>query len=40
VFAQHSHWIAGLYGGLSASERQQLAQLLDKVARNLGQAAP
>jgi len=28
-----------LYGGLSASERQQLAQLLDKVARNLGEAA-
>lgn len=40
VFAQHSHWIAGLYGGLSASERQQLAQLLDKVASNLGQSAP
>lgn len=36
VFAQHSHWIAGLYGGLSASERQQLATLLDKVAANLG----
>lgn len=40
VFAQHSHWIAGLYGGLSASERQQLATLLDKVAANLGRPAP
>ena len=39
AFAQHSRWIAGLYAGLSASERQQLAQLLDKVARNLGEAA-
>ena len=40
VFAQHSHWIAGLYGGLSASERQQLATLLDKVAANLERPAP
>lgn len=40
VFAQHSHWIAGLYGGLSANERQQLATLLDKVAANLGRPAP
>ena len=40
VFAQHSHWIAGLYGGLSASERQQLATLLDKVASNLGRPTP
>ncbi len=38
VFDQHGHWIAGLFGNLSASERQQLAALLDKVAANLGSA--
>lgn len=35
VFDQHGRWIAGLFGNLSAPERQQLATLLDKVASNL-----
>lgn len=38
VFAQHSQWIASLYGNLSLSERTQLASLLAKVAGNLGGA--
>ena len=36
VFEQHGRWIAGLFGNLSTSEREQLAALLDKVAANLG----
>lgn len=40
VFEQHGHWIAGLYGGLSSTERKQLATLLDKVAQRLGGTAP
>lgn len=40
VFDQHGRWIASLYGNLSATERQQLAGLLGKVAGNLGKAAP
>ncbi|MFV0679472.1 MarR family winged helix-turn-helix transcriptional regulator [Ottowia sp.] len=40
VFAQHSRWIASLYGNLSDPERQQLTALLAKVARNLQGAAP
>lgn len=40
VFEQHSHWIAGLYGGLSSTERKQLLGLLDKVAQRLGGDAP
>lgn len=39
VFDQHGRWIAGLFGNLSAPERQQLATLLDKVAANLGTSA-
>lgn len=35
VFAQHGRWIAGLFAELSGAERQQLAGLLDKVARGL-----
>ncbi|HVR53510.1 MAG TPA: MarR family transcriptional regulator [Pseudorhodoferax sp.] len=35
VFAQHGRWIAGLFADLSGAERQQLAGLLDKVARGL-----
>lgn len=35
VLDQHSRWIAGLFGGLSASERGQLAALIDKAARNM-----
>lgn len=35
VFDQHSAWIAGLFGNLSAPERKQLTALLDKVAANL-----
>lgn len=38
VFAQHSQWIGGLFGHLSAIERQQLAALLDKAAAPLGSA--
>lgn len=40
VFEQHSHWIAGLYGDLSSTERKQLLGLLDKVAQRLGGDAP
>lgn len=40
VFEQHGHWIAGLYGGLSSTERKQLATLLDKVAQRLGGSTP
>ncbi|WP_418646776.1 MarR family winged helix-turn-helix transcriptional regulator [Thauera butanivorans] len=36
VFDQHGRWIAGLFGNLSPSEREQLACLLDKVAENIG----
>lgn len=32
VFTQHSRWIAGLFSHLSASERSQLAGLLEKVS--------
>ena len=35
VFEQHGRWIAGLFGSLSAVERQQLGTLLEKVAGNL-----
>ncbi|WP_269792178.1 MarR family transcriptional regulator [Stenotrophomonas sp. Iso1] len=35
VVDQHGHWIAGLFGNLSATERRQLTALLDKVASNL-----
>jgi MarR family transcriptional repressor of emrRAB len=38
VFAQHSQWIAGLFGHLSAAERMQLAALLEKAAAPLGAA--
>lgn len=37
VFASHSTWIAGLFSGLSNSERQQLTLLLNKVATGLQQ---
>lgn len=40
VFEQHGHWIASLFGNLSAVERKQLSTLLDKVAGNLGGNAP
>jgi len=40
VFEQHSHWIASLYGNLSAAERKQLAALLEKVAGNLAEVSP
>lgn len=40
VFEQHGRWIAGLFGNLSASERRQLSNLLDKVAGNLKGRAP
>lgn len=40
VFEQHGHWIAGLYGGLSSTERKQLATLLNKVAQRLGGSTP
>lgn len=40
IFDQHGRWIASLYGNLSATERQQLAGLLGKVAGNLGKTAP
>jgi len=40
VFEQHNHWIASLYGNLSAVERKQLAALLEKVAGNLGKTSP
>lgn len=40
VFEQHGHWIASLYGNLSAAERTQLAALLDKVAGNLPDKTP
>lgn len=36
VFAQHSQWIAGLFGHLSADECQQLTRLLGKAAAPLG----
>lgn len=36
VFAQHSHWIAQLFGDLSPNERKQLNTLLNKVARKVG----
>lgn len=35
VIDQHGRWIAGLFGGLSAAERGQLADLIDKAARNM-----
>ncbi|MBP1131134.1 DNA-binding MarR family transcriptional regulator [Serratia sp. PL17] len=35
VFEQHSRWIAGLFGNLSASEQTQLGLLLEKVAANV-----
>ncbi len=35
VFEQHGCWIASLFGNLSASERNQLGTLLEKVAGNL-----
>lgn len=35
VVEQHGRWIGGLFANLSASERKQLAMLLDKVAGNL-----
>lgn len=35
VFEQHSRWIAGLFGNLTATEHEQLALLLRKVAGNL-----
>lgn len=35
LFEQHGRWIAGLFGGLSAAERTQLARLLDKVAAGM-----
>ena len=40
VFSQHSHWIASLYRGLTAPEREQLAVLLDKVTSNLESTRP
>lgn len=40
VFEQHGHWIASLYGNLTAPERKQLATLLEKVAGNLGVGQP
>ena len=38
LFEQHGLWIAGLFGNLTATERTQLARLLDKVATNTGAA--
>ena len=38
VFEQHGRWIAGLFKGLSVSDRHQLAALLGKVATNLDKA--
>jgi len=35
VVDQHARWIAGLFSGLSAAERRQLVNLMDKVARKL-----
>jgi DNA-binding MarR family transcriptional regulator len=40
MFDQHGRWIAGLFSGLSAAERGQLAALLDKVAAHLEGRAP
>jgi len=40
VFGQHGRWIASLFGNLSASERNQLGTLLEKVAGNLEGRAP
>ncbi|MGB3431630.1 MarR family winged helix-turn-helix transcriptional regulator [Achromobacter sp.] len=40
AFEQHGHWIASLYGNLSATERMQLANLLEKVAVKLRGTAP
>lgn len=34
VIERHSRWIAGLFGGLSKPEREQLAFLLEKAAKN------
>ncbi len=36
LFAEHTQWIGGLFGGLSASERKRLAELLAKVWRATG----
>ncbi|AZV93268.1 MarR family transcriptional regulator [Pseudomonas sp. S 311-6] len=36
VFRQHGQWIAGLFGHLSATERTQLATLLEKVSSKVG----
>ena len=35
VVDQHERWISGLFGGLSAAERRQLADLIDKAARSM-----
>lgn len=35
MVAQHSRWIAGLFGTLTSAEREQLNTLLHKVAANL-----
>lgn len=35
VVDQHSRWIAGLFGGLTTSERELLTKLLDKARRGL-----
>lgn len=38
VFDSHSRWIASLFGSLSATEREQLAILLNKVSTGLNQS--
>lgn len=37
VFAQHSQWIASLFGGLASNERKQLRRLLGKLAASSGE---
>ncbi|PJK10020.1 MarR family transcriptional regulator [Lysobacteraceae bacterium NML08-0793] len=37
VFAQHSQWIASLFGGLASNERKQLRRLLGKLAAASGE---
>lgn len=38
LFAEHSRWIAGLFGPLSPAERRQLARLLGKAASGMDAA--
>jgi len=40
VIAQHGQWIASLFGHLSTTERQQLTNLLGKMAGRLVSTAP